>query len=472
MQSIHRSASALVLVAVLALALPTGTLGQDDVRFGTGGWELSLLSGQFNDEPEFMPEGTSDQFLHGAIWGVRAGYVLPSNLFVQADVANAWVEIEPVDGPEVNTNVYMYGGTVGYNFQPARRLQLFLAGGADAVSWHPDGFDSETDLAFKYGGGVRFYLAPQFALRGDVRWHQVRDAFQDTRAQALGVSQATEEDLYGLELSAGLSVFLGGPKDSDGDGVYDDADACPGTPEGARVDDRGCALDRDGDGVPDGLDRCPRTPAGADVDAEGCPSDSDEDGVLDGIDECPDTPARATVDASGCPSDSDGDAVLNGLDECPNTPDGAEVDDRGCPTGALGILLRDFLPELNRLSVWFDFDEASIWEGSRPALDLVGNALVQNPEIVVEVQGYTDRVGAEDYNERLGLRRAEAVREYLMSTFPAIEDDQVSVRSYGEERPAADNDTAAGRQKNRRAMVVVVRPEAERSTDGGGGGEN
>src|SRR5205807_1593300 len=60
-------------------------------------------------------------------------------------------------------------------------------------------------------------------------------------------------------------------------------------------------LDSDGDGVYDGLDQCPGTPKGAHVDADGCPVDSDGDGVPDGIDQCPDTPKNLKVDATGCP---------------------------------------------------------------------------------------------------------------------------------------------------------------------------
>lgn len=59
-------------------------------------------------------------------------------------------------------------------------------------------------------------------------------------------------------------------KDSDGDGVPDDRDECPGTPAGVAVDAVGCPLDSDGDGVPDYQDQCPGTPAGAEVNALGC----------------------------------------------------------------------------------------------------------------------------------------------------------------------------------------------------------
>src|SRR5207248_11348445 len=83
--------------------------------------------------------------------------------------------------------------------------------------------------------------------------------------------------------TVGLSVLHLGTerKDSDGDGVPDSKDACPGTPAGAVVDQRGCPLDADQDGVPDGLDKCPGTPAGAHVDATGCPTAADGDGVAE-----------------------------------------------------------------------------------------------------------------------------------------------------------------------------------------------
>lgn len=66
------------------------------------------------------------------------------------------------------------------------------------------------------------------------------------------------------------TVFLSERLDSDGDGVSDYLDECPGTPQGAAVDKKGCLLDSDGDGVPNSLDKCPDTPKGARVDERGC----------------------------------------------------------------------------------------------------------------------------------------------------------------------------------------------------------
>jgi hypothetical protein len=94
-------------------------------------------------------------------------------------------------------------------------------------------------------------------------------------------------------------------------------------------------VDSDGDGVPDSLDLCPGTPPGSIVNSAGCPvvvSDSDGDGIPDASDKCPTVPAPGTVD--GCPvlppSDSDGDGVPDSLDKCPGTTPGVKVGPDGC----------------------------------------------------------------------------------------------------------------------------------------------
>ncbi|MBN8430392.1 thrombospondin type 3 repeat-containing protein [Microbulbifer salipaludis] len=104
----------------------------------------------------------------------------------------------------------------------------------------------------------------------------------------------------------GSFTLAAGTTDSDGDGIDDSADQCPGTAQGVAVDSSGCAIppaDSDGDGVADSSDQCPGTAQGVAVDATGCPlppSDSDGDGVADTNDLCPNTPQGASVDGDGC----------------------------------------------------------------------------------------------------------------------------------------------------------------------------
>lgn len=79
--------------------------------------------------------------------------------------------------------------------------------------------------------------------------------------------------------------------------------------------------------------QCPsygKVPAGAATDAQGCPLDSDGDGVPDYRDQCPGTAAGVSVNAAGCPVDSDNDGVPDNRDQCPNTPAGVEVNSLGC----------------------------------------------------------------------------------------------------------------------------------------------
>jgi len=122
------------------------------------------------------------------------------------------------------------------------------------------------------------------------------------------------------------------PVDNDADGVMDNVDRCPGTPQGQKVDAEGCELDSDGDTVIDRNDLCPNTGAGVKVNASGCPAagDADKDGIPDDRDQCAATPLGARVDANGCEFDADGDGVTDVNDRCPSTPAGARVDASGC----------------------------------------------------------------------------------------------------------------------------------------------
>lgn len=107
--------------------------------------------------------------------------------------------------------------------------------------------------------------------------------------------------------------------------------------------------------------------------------------------------------------------------------------------------------------VQFGLDAANLSAGAEAALDeLAADLKQENANVYLEIQGHTDSTGAESYNLALGERRAEAVRLYL-SAEHAIPLHRMSVISYGEERPIADNSTAEGRSQNRRVTVVVLK---------------
>jgi len=197
-------------------------------------------------------------------------------------------------------------------------------------------------------------------------------------------------------------------------------------------------LDSDGDGVTDDMDQCPDTPGGVQVNARGCPLDTDGDGIYDYLDQCPNTPSGVTVDRVGCPLDTDGDGVYDYLDKCPGTPVGAKVDARGC------WVLK---------GVTFDTGKSNIKPVSFPILDEVVAIMKKNPGLNVEVQGHTDNIGAEKYNQKLSENRARSVMEYLVKE--GVEQRRLSFVGYGFSKPAASNATAKGRAQNRR---VELRP--------------
>ena len=102
----------------------------------------------------------------------------------------------------------------------------------------------------------------------------------------------------------------------------------------------------------------------------------------------------------------------------------------------------------------FDFDKAVLkTEGKAKLDDLVGKVKGVNLEVIIAV-GHTDATGADGYNQKLSVKRAEAVKAYLVSK--GIEKNRVYTEGKGEAQPVADNKSKAGRAKNRRVEVEVV----------------
>jgi len=103
---------------------------------------------------------------------------------------------------------------------------------------------------------------------------------------------------------------------------------------------------------------------------------------------------------------------------------------------------------------FFDFDKSVLKPDAKTALDdLVGKTGDINLEVIIAV-GHTDSVGTDEYNQKLSVRRAEAVKAYLVSK--GLEKNRVYTEGKGEKQPVADNATAEGRSKNRRVEIEVV----------------
>ena len=108
---------------------------------------------------------------------------------------------------------------------------------------------------------------------------------------------------------------------------------------------------------------------------------------------------------------------------------------------------------VNMSDVLFDTAKFSLRPAAREKLARVAGILSGHPGLRLQVEGYTDSVGGDDYNQLLSENRATSVRDYL--TGAGIPTASVTSKGFGKTEPVATNDTAAGRQQNRRVELVV-----------------
>ena len=438
-----------LIAGLFALTMGAAATGHAELR--SGAFSLSPFAGGYTFDGEQHLE-TAPTF------GLRGAYHLDKNW--AAELGVGYTPTKQTQGAKDDVHGYRYGLDLLYHFMPNSKLVPFLAAGFGGITVDMPRNDLH-DVYGNYGAGLKYFLTENLALRGDAR-HIV----------------AFNNSLNNYEYTGGVSYLFGGerpapakavpppappkpeppkpepaklvpapvpapPADTDGDGVIDSLDKCPGTPAGVKVDSVGCPLDTDGDGVYDYLDKCPGTPKGVKVDSVGCPLDTDGDGVYDYLDKCPGTPAGVKVDSVGCPLDTDGDGVFDYLDKCPNTPKEAAVDKDGCPE-RICITLK----------LEFDTDKAIVKSQYNDEIKRVSDFLNEYPEATAEIEGHTDSVGSEAYNQKLSQRRAQAVVKYLVDKF-GIKAERLSAKGYGESKPIADNATEAGRQKNRRVVANI-----------------
>ena len=223
-------------------------------------------------------------------------------------------------------------------------------------------------------------------------------------------------------------------QDSDGDGLDDRREL--------QMRSDPAVADTDGDGLTDGdeVNRHKTDPLKA---------DSDGDGSSDGME----------ISAGSDPArrDSDGDGIVDGADGCPGASETVNNyrDDDGCP---------DDLPlttEILRVGltlaiegVFFADGSAELASEARAVLGAAVQTLKDNPGAVVEIGGHTDSKGDAAANLELSRLRAESVLLFL--TGEGIADSRLRARGYGETQPRSNNNTEAGRARNRRIELKVL----------------
>ena len=289
---------------------------------------------------------------------------------------------------------------------------------------------------------------------------------------AINVSTSYRSDIEGdgynhLQHIVGLSYSFGAG-DADKDGVSDEKDECPDVP--GLKEFNGCP-DSDGDGIPDNKDRCPEE-AGTEA-LQGCP-DGDGDGVADIDDICPDIAGMAEM--NGCP-DTDGDGVSDNEDKCPqiagDVANGgcpwADTDDDGvadkddkCPDVAGTVsnngcpeLSNEILATLNKFGLRINFAANSdkiLGKKTQNILNQIKELLQENPEGILIIEGYASSDGDDAYNIELSIKRAQAVKAYLVKI--GVLKERLEVRGFGEAEPISDNESQEGRAENRRVQFL------------------
>ncbi|HDR15234.1 MAG TPA: OmpA family protein [Desulfobacteraceae bacterium] len=212
--------------------------------------------------------------------------------------------------------------------------------------------------------------------------------------------------------------------------------------------------DTDGDGLSDGeeMNRWNTNPLRA---------DSDNDGLSDGdeVHKYKTDPTKADTDGDGL---SDGDEIhkyktdpLKIDTDGGGVADGAEVkagtnplDPKDDITKSKTTIILKKGEKVILQGVNFETNKSTLTPDSRYILEEAYNALVASPDVQVEISGHTDSVGSEEYNQALSLRRAQAVKNWLVQK--GIAANRMKTVGKGENEPVASNDTAEGRAKNRR----------------------
>jgi len=358
-------------------------------------------------------DGDGDRLVDDSIGGgqISVGWVLSDRVSIEGMGGYSWLSgVDDLKIWDASVNLL-------YSFSPYSNLSPYLLGGVGMMRTDGKTVDKEDSALATAGLGLmyRFGNSPvSLRLEYRARFEIFNTLTFEDRITALG-----------LQFSFGRKTAPAPPApvdpDSDGDGVPDSRDACPDTPLSWAVDSRGCPRDNDGDGVTDDKDRCPNTATGVTVDARGCEIEYD----------------------------GDNDSVIDRQDACPNTTAGARVDVKGC----------EIREVINLPGVNFETNSDRFLPGAESVLNDAAATLRMNQDIVVEVAGHTDSAGSAEHNEGLSERRAETVRDYLISR--GAHPSNLTSNGYGEAAPIADNATAEGRARNRRVELRILNTDPQ-----------
>jgi len=418
----------------------------------------------------------------GGIVSGGSGYVIP-----REDISGKKWYDDRFNGLEDLTKTYIYPLSLQLRINAISQSQLipYIALGGGILYWQVrdvtednnnsifsmagdelPGYKMENNLFGKLSAGFEMWFFGPVSLDLSANYYMFSGQDKDMFGLiAFDAAAPEDKPTAMLEGKVAFSVNFGGRRDRDGDGIYDNKDACPDDPEDfdGFQDEDGCPdLDNDNDGILDVNDGCPNDPEDIDnfEDEDGCPDpDNDKDGILDVDDKCPNDAEDLDgfEDEDGCPDpDNDQDGILDVDDACPDDPETVNdyEDEDGCPDTVPEVIFKKEAPIVLE-GVNFEFNSAELTAGAKEVLMKVVRTLKDYPEMTLLIKGHTDNIGSDAYNLKLSQRRAASVRQFLIDN--GIAPSRLESVGYGETQPIATNDTPEGRAKNRRIEFYRVK---------------
>lgn len=331
------------------------------------------------------------------VYGGRLGYDITSNIAVEG--SGEYVRTNNTKGPSKGINVINYRLEGLYNFNPAGKLVPFLALGAGGSTITVPG-KTNNDATALWGGGIKYFLTEDLALRGDVR--QIF-SFHDNKNMSPYLNPGGSYWIN-YEYTVGVSYLFGGKK-----------------PVVAKV------VEPPPPPAPKAVEPPPAPPEPVDGKV-GAWSDWSACSVPCGGGAQTRTRTVTTQPANG-------GAPLPALSESrPCNPQACVVEE-----------------EKINLLIEFDFNKAVIKKEFYPNVDAVGAFLKKNDKLKITLDGWTDYIGSDKYNKKLSQKRADAVKAYLVDKYK-IDPARITAVGHGKSFKY-DNKTAAGRYKNRRVEM-------------------
>lgn len=353
------------------------------------------------------------------VFGFRLGYNLTDNWALEGVVD--YLKADRKGGGDIE--MLRYGGDILYNFMPKSSLVPYLAAGFGGFNLD----NSKTRGIVNYGGGVKWFLAENFALRADVR----------------GLNYSMSKIYTNVEYTLGLHIAVGAPKPAPAPVVVAEPVVEAAAPKAAPVvvtPPPAPAPTSTLSAEPATLEKGKTTTlTWSSANTSGCE-------IQPGIGPVPASGSKVVTPAAN----TSYTLTCNGEGgKTATSVAGVEVTEPVVKEAAAAKASAVAAGSRLALKVNFDTGKSIIKKQYYDELKVVGDGLNEQKNLKGVIEGHTDNVGNAKSNQLLSQRRANAVRDYIVKNFK-IDKKRLSAKGFGQTKPVADNATAEGRAQNRR----------------------